>query len=322
MRCFFRTFLFVLLALEGPLSFAAACPNRLLFELSRAGAQAYVFGTNHSGETVAPTLSLEAMSALKLSGSVYFETARTERGNSSSSVALSFGEAMRLPPGQRLSSLLDEDLYGQVSAAFARIPRGSVLLAGLERRRPLLVVLVLISLHGHQSLAVAPTQTAGDEAGKFSLDNTIFDAAKQERKPIRALEDGKTLAQSFDLSIEREIEALRAALALLRSEGSQRELASKQKSIARLLRDGEIDLAVESQAEAYRSVGLSDLFRVIFDERNEFFVKRIEELSQPGHKPFFAIGALHLGGRSGVLQSLRDRGFVVKAVPKRPSCYQ
>lgn len=92
------------------------------------------------------------------------------------------------------------------------------------------------------------------------------------------------------------------------------------RGLSPIIRDGEIDLAVESQAAAYQKFGLSELFRVIVEQRNELFAKRIEEVSRPPRIPFFAMGALHLGGKSGVLNLLRDQGFTVTAVPQRPSC--
>jgi uncharacterized protein len=50
--------------------------------------------------------------------------------------------------------------------------------------------------------------------------------------------------------------------------------------------------------------------RVVY-ERNRRFVSRMLQLAAPNKPVFVAIGALHLGGRRGVLQLLRERGFVV-----------
>lgn len=319
MRCF-ACLLLVVGILDGPLSFAGDCRNYLLFTLSRGGSQAYVLGSNHYGEPVAPTLSGEVITALKLSSSVYFEVARSENGSAASSVLSSFAQSMRLPVDQRLSSLLDEELRSELSAAFARIPQGDTLLAGLERSRPLFLALVLMRFADSNTTDLAPTHAVVSGVGKFSIDKVIFDIAKQKRKQFGVLEDAQSLARVFDLSLEREIEVLRATLAVVRSKSSQQELASMKKSLDRLLRDGEIDLAVESQAAAYQKFGLSELFRVIVEQRNELFAKRIEEVSRPPRIPFFAMGALHLGGKAGVLNLLRDQGFTVTAVPQRPSC--
>jgi uncharacterized protein YbaP (TraB family) len=48
-------------------------------------------------------------------------------------------------------------------------------------------------------------------------------------------------------------------------------------------------------------------------ERNRRFVSRMLLIAGPNKPVFVAIGALHLGGPKGVLQLLRQRGFVVEA---------
>ncbi len=50
--------------------------------------------------------------------------------------------------------------------------------------------------------------------------------------------------------------------------------------------------------------------KIVF-ERNRRFVNRMLAISAPNKPVFVAIGALHLGGQKGVLQLLRQRGFVV-----------
>jgi hypothetical protein len=50
--------------------------------------------------------------------------------------------------------------------------------------------------------------------------------------------------------------------------------------------------------------------KIVFD-RNRRFVNRMLQISAPNKPVFVAIGALHLGGQKGVLQLLRQRGFVV-----------
>jgi uncharacterized protein YbaP (TraB family) len=51
--------------------------------------------------------------------------------------------------------------------------------------------------------------------------------------------------------------------------------------------------------------------KIVFD-RNRRFVSRMLLIAAPNKPVFVAIGALHLGGPKGVLQLLRQRGFVVE----------
>jgi uncharacterized protein YbaP (TraB family) len=46
-------------------------------------------------------------------------------------------------------------------------------------------------------------------------------------------------------------------------------------------------------------------------ERNRRFVARMLLIAGPNKPVFVAVGALHLGGPKGVLQLLRQQGFVV-----------
>jgi uncharacterized protein YbaP (TraB family) len=52
--------------------------------------------------------------------------------------------------------------------------------------------------------------------------------------------------------------------------------------------------------------------KIVFD-RNRRFVTRMLAIAAPNKPVFVAIGALHLGGRKGVLELLRQRGFIVDA---------
>ncbi len=49
----------------------------------------------------------------------------------------------------------------------------------------------------------------------------------------------------------------------------------------------------------------------LFD-RNRRFVNRMLLIAAPNKPVFVAIGALHLGGGEGVLQLLRQHGFIVE----------
>lgn len=51
--------------------------------------------------------------------------------------------------------------------------------------------------------------------------------------------------------------------------------------------------------------------RIVYD-RNTRFVARMVAMAAPNRPVFVAIGALHLGGKKGVLALLRKRGFVVE----------
>jgi uncharacterized protein YbaP (TraB family) len=89
------------------------------------------------------------------------------------------------------------------------------------------------------------------------------------------------------------------------------------KELHRLWRVGDAD-ALKAWDDAKgqklaRSKALADAVdnRVVY-ERNRRFVARMLALAGPNKPVFVAIGALHLGGRRGVLELLRRHGFVVE----------
>lgn len=62
-----------------------------------------------------------------------------------------------------------------------------------------------------------------------------------------------------------------------------------------------------------KSPEFHEYYDILMDRRNRNWVDQIATLS-PEDPVFFAVGAGHLGGKSGVVQLLRDKGFKVTAV--------
>jgi hypothetical protein len=89
-------------------------------------------------------------------------------------------------------------------------------------------------------------------------------------------------------------------------------------ALVRLWRVGDADAitaweAARTERLAHnRRVSESIDNRVVY-ERNRRFVARMVQIAAPNRPVFVAIGALHLGGRRGVLALLRQRGFNVDA---------
>lgn len=94
--------------------------------------------------------------------------------------------------------------------------------------------------------------------------------------------------------------------------------ADDVKTLHRLWRIGDADAlaawAVAKGERLSRSKTLSDSIdnKIVF-ERNRRFVARMTAMAAPGRPLFVAIGALHLGGRRGVLELLRQQGYRVDA---------
>ncbi|ABE32744.1 traB family protein [Paraburkholderia xenovorans LB400] len=90
------------------------------------------------------------------------------------------------------------------------------------------------------------------------------------------------------------------------------------RTLHRLWRVGDADAIAAWQAakseKLARDKRISDSIdnKIVYD-RNRRFVSRMLLIAAPNKPVFVAIGALHLGGPKGVLELLRQRGFVVEA---------
>jgi uncharacterized protein YbaP (TraB family) len=90
------------------------------------------------------------------------------------------------------------------------------------------------------------------------------------------------------------------------------------KTLHRLWRVGDADAIAAWQAAKSEKLARDKRISASIDnrivyERNRRFVSRMLLIAGPNKPVFVAIGALHLGGRKGVLQLLRQHGFVVDA---------
>ncbi|CAH2922654.1 MAG: GumN family protein [uncultured Paraburkholderia sp.] len=86
----------------------------------------------------------------------------------------------------------------------------------------------------------------------------------------------------------------------------------------RLWRVGDADAIAAWQAAQSEKLARdkrisSSIDKKIVYDRNRWFVSRMLLIAVPNKPVFVAIGALHLGGPKGVLQLLRQHGFVVEA---------
>jgi uncharacterized protein YbaP (TraB family) len=88
------------------------------------------------------------------------------------------------------------------------------------------------------------------------------------------------------------------------------------RALYKLWRVGDADALAAWQAAKSEMLTRNPRLSASIDEkilyrRNGRFVARMLPLAKPGQPLFVAIGALHLGGRRGVLEHLREHGFTV-----------
>ncbi|CAG9256031.1 conserved hypothetical protein [Paraburkholderia unamae] len=200
-----------------------------------------------------------------------------------------------------LPGLLPEPLWQKLEARMRGNPEA---LAEIRKMRPWLASLLVET---YDSLSAGLQTEYGTEA---QLQNVFL---RWKGRRIVGLE---TLAEQMRAFTNLNLAQQREMLAQDLAQTPAQNVADVQ-TLLRLWRVGDADAI--AAWEAARTEKLSHDARVaasvdnrIVYERNRRFVSRMQQYVAPNKPLFVAIGALHLGGRRGVLQLLRQRGFTVE----------
>lgn len=262
-------------------------PRGLLFAFERnAGPTSYLFGTIHSDDPRVLDLPPPVAEA--------FGAARTLVLEITPDPATLLDAAARtlLPPGDELDTVLEQDLYREVVAAAARrnLPAAFVV-----RLKPWAVA-TLLSLPAMDQARV--------------LDLTLHAAALKRQLPVSGLESPVEQLAAFDaLSQAQQVEMLQHALR------NEAELPNQYRELIEAYLARDLATLVRLAEEAMGPGSGNDAFgKALIGDRNQRMAERIERLAGEGGGLFVAVGALHLPGEEGLVQSLRRRGFDVRLV--------
>jgi uncharacterized protein YbaP (TraB family) len=199
-----------------------------------------------------------------------------------------------------LPGLLPESLWHKL--AF-RLRGNPAALDAIKKMRPWLASLVVET---YDSLSAGLQTEYGSEA---QLQNVYL----RTRGKIVGLETLPQQMRAFtNLSLAQQREMLAQDLVQTPAQN-----VADVRALHRLWQVGDADAIAAWQAakseKLARDKRISDSIdnRIVY-ERNRRFVSRMLQIAAPNKPVFVAIGALHLGGPKGVLQLLRQRGFVVE----------
>jgi uncharacterized protein YbaP (TraB family) len=200
-----------------------------------------------------------------------------------------------------LPGLLPEPLWQKLEARMRGNPEA---LAEIRKMRPWLASLLVET---YDSLSAGLQTEYGTEA---QLQNVFL---RWKGRRIVGLETLTEQMRAFTyLNLEQQREMLAQDLAQTPTQN-----AADVQMLLRLWRVGDADaIAAWESARTEKlardpRVAASVDNRIVY-ERNRRFVSRMQQYVAPNKPLFVAIGALHLGGRKGVLQLLRQRGFTVE----------
>lgn len=260
----------------------------LLWEISKPGQpSSWLLGTIHSEDPGVLNLPAPVRQAFAASNSVVLEILMDADAMKYSSTA------MLMLDGRTLPDIIGAPLYTQVAAAIAS--RGIPELV-LNRMKPWAAAVTL--------------STPALETGEV-LDRVLYQDAVKQGKAVYGLETMQEQLQLFDSMPEADqVTLLRDAvenLEVLDSMQAELLAAYKQRDLGRLLAISEASMQAGDQRLA------DDFQRRLVDDRNQHMAERVQPYLQQG-KAFVAVGALHLPGKTGLLERLQQQGYTVTPV--------
>ena len=267
-----------------------AADNGLLFEISGNGLKkpSYIFGTFHI-LCPADMMPMDKLTPyIDMSDQLVMEIDMDDPSEMQSIVA-----ATRLSDGKSWKSALTPEQYAKVDAMFREYVGVSA--DAMPNVQPtLLSVLILTS---SKLLGCAPPS---------SYDLSLVQTAATKKKPIMGLETAAFQGKALEAKpVEKQAHELyEISLDPQKSENDLKKLIDAYRS-QDLNKLNEISEAEEKKDPAFIDKLLA--------ERNKDWIPKIENYIK-ATPSFIAVGAGHLGGKSGVISLLRARGYSVTVI--------
>jgi len=216
-----------------------------------------------------------------------------------------------LPAGQNLRSIIGEDVFARLvrvvgNVLGGRVPPGAadILAVMLSPMKPWAVMSQVELLEFLPDLS----------AGRQPLDAMLYGMADQAGKMLGALETVDEQVAVFEgFSNEEQVRMLVSALDDL--EKPRQGGLSPTQELVNLYLAGDLDrLAAEVHKQYPEDQALNKkIVTRVVDERNTKMAAKIAELcaKKPVRSYFFAVGALHYPGETGLINQLTKKGFKI-----------
>lgn len=265
--------------------------NSILWEVTGNGLQkpSYLFGTYHFLSNAfidtLPAVTNAYKSADAIAGELIMD--------SSLQAPMMAASVLK---GTTLQKVLPDILYAKASAWFKQ--EADLDMANFERLNPITLM----------TLAMALTQQKyfPNKPGEVQLDTYFQEEAKKDGKKIIGLE-----------KIEVQIDAMFNLFAIQRQADLLNEMFKDKNGLKDKI--GEINKAyvsenmAEMQRLMYGSNYKPEELKVLLDDRNDNWMLQLPAFMQQ-HSLFVAVGALHLAGKKGLVNLLREQGYKVTPV--------
>ncbi|MFK8100976.1 MAG: TraB/GumN family protein [Saprospiraceae bacterium] len=268
----------------------------LLWEISGKDVKkvSYLYGTIHMIGAEDFFLTPDTKKAFGEAEQVAFEINMEDMTNMGAQMSLLMGAMMK--DGLSLKDLISEEDYKFVDTYFKEIGLPLFL---LERLKPMLL-----------TTFASGDMSPGDlSSGKMkSYEMEFMEMAKSGEKPMMGLETVEFQLSMFD-SIPYKVQANMLVETLKAGDTGNDEFQDMVELYKNQDISGMLTMFEGEEAEG----GLGDYEDLLLNSRNRNWIP-IMGATMKEKQTFFAVGAGHLGGESGVIALLRKAGYTLKPV--------
>ncbi len=274
---------------------AQTTEKSLLWEVSGNGLnkKSYIYGTMHVGDKRVYDFKKSMTKAFKKSDILALEL------NMDSVNQMSVMSKLLMDGDANLKNLLSEDDYTKVETFFK--DSLGMPLSMYDKMQPIF------------TSSIIGTKDIGTE-NEDALDLYLFKEAKKMNKPVHGLEVIEEQVGAFN-AIPYDAQARSLLKSIQAAYGENVDSSSPDmEEMMKYYLEGDLEKMVSfTQLVDSDDPEISKLFEETFIiKRNHNMADRAVPLMKEG-SVFIAVGAAHLGGKEGVIQLLRNKGYTVKA---------
>jgi uncharacterized protein YbaP (TraB family) len=154
------------------------------------------------------------------------------------------------------------------------------------------------------TLSLAKLQQLGYDPA-LGIDKYFFDKAKRQKKEILALETAE-----FQINLLDALPAKTQEAALLQTLKELDVMEQEFDAIVQAWKVGDTKRLEGSLLDSFKEY--PEVYQKIVSERNKNWIPKIEELLERRGNTLLVVGAAHLVGPHGVVELLRNKGYVVE----------
>ncbi len=268
-------------------------PKPLLWKVSDTNNSLYLLGSFHMLKASDYPLAKSTDVAFDDAEQLYFELSPEEMNNPA--LGQKMAQAATRTDGKTLQESLPPETWKKLEAytASRNIP-----VANFQSFEPWFVTLIL---------SVTEMQKVGLEPA-LGLDKHFMERAAKAGKPAKGLETGDSQIAIFDgMSVKQQEQFLQDTL------DETADMKNKMEELHTVWRNAD-DKKLYDEMAKEMSVKYPELYQSINPERNKAWLPKLEALLKDNDNDdiMVVVGSLHLVGKEGVVQLLKDKGYKVE----------